>query len=136
MTWLNVPLALSPLLHESLTEVYFQAYFPMTCAAKFEMRKLIVNDIAQFSLLGAEEYHIISADITLQLLYQSNCTAFKICPVAHMKGFLVFFLFCVGLFKRLEVRVWVMFSLSLVRFMILASCFIKSGHILLLFLCH
>lgn len=71
MTFLNVPLVLSPLLHESLTEVCFQDYFPVTRAPKFEMRKLILNYIAQFSLLGAEEYHIILANIILKLLHQS-----------------------------------------------------------------
>jgi len=59
---------LSPRLHESITEVYFQAYFAMTHAAEFEMRKPILSYITQFSLLGADEYHIILANIILQLL--------------------------------------------------------------------
>lgn len=135
MTQLNVPLGLSPRLHESLTEVYFQAYFPMTRAAKFEIRKVILNDIAQFSLLGPETYHIILANIILQLLYQSNHSTFKICPSAHMQGLFglgfvfcfCFFFLCTGLFKQLGARVWMMFSLSLFRLMVLASCFVKSG---------
>jgi len=40
----------------------------MTHAAEFEMRKPILSYITQFSLLGADEYHIILANIILQLL--------------------------------------------------------------------
>lgn len=40
-------ISLSPVLHPSLTEVYFQAYLPVTCASNFKIGKLILNDIAQ-----------------------------------------------------------------------------------------
>lgn len=48
-------ICLSPVLHPSPTEVYCQAYLSMTCASKFKIGKVILNGIAQFSLLEVEE---------------------------------------------------------------------------------
>lgn len=58
-------ISLSPLLHLSPAEVYFQAYLPVTCASKLKIEKLIRNDIAQFSLLEVEEHYSNLATIIL-----------------------------------------------------------------------
>lgn len=62
---------LSSLLHQAPTEMYFQAYLPMTCASKFKIGKLLLNDIAQFSLL--EIWRILQQlDKYSAILYQGN----------------------------------------------------------------
>lgn len=74
---------LSPLLHQAPTEVYFQAYLPKTCASKFKIGKLLLNDTAQFSLLEVEEYYSNLANI----LWYCIRAIFNICPLAHIDFF-------------------------------------------------
>lgn len=77
-------ISLSPLLHPSPTEVYFQAYLPMTCASKLKIEKLTLNDVAQFSLLEVEEHY---SNLSTIILHYYIRAIFNICLLAHIDLF-------------------------------------------------